>query len=302
MLLTDPAIARLVRPGMGFHRVERSQYDFEFWNGRLLMWGLPESGATYTIGVDVAEGVGKDRSVIEVIRNGDRKRPDEQVAEWASDTHDEMELSPIISTIGNFYRDDEGLEALVNIELNGPGKSTLQDLRFRLDYSNFFIYKRYDKRTSALTQWLGFVTSFSTRQQLIGRGMHAVKRKDLILHSEFLLEEMADFQRDHYAAKAQAIAGTHDDRVMALLLANWAAHDDELMAGDDIGEERRVLAAAQEKWHTHGDVPGEQVGPSDASGGTDPQAEPAGPKPDWFNLPVSVSAMKEGWDKFFDEG
>ena len=294
MLLTDPAVAQLIRPGMGIHLVQRSQYDFDYWNGRLLLWGLPEPGATYTIGVDVAEGVGKDRSVIEVLRNGDRKRPDEQVAEWASDMHDMMELSPIINTIGHFYRDSEGEEALVNIELNGPGDSTLQDLRYRLDYSNFFIYKRYDKRNTALTQWLGFVTNASTRRKLVGRGMHAIKRGDLIVHSEYLLDEMADFQRDHFMAKAQAVSGTHDDRVMALLLANWAAHDDELMAGDDIAEERRVLAHAQGTWHTGPDgqlaqSPGEAAPVSEA------------PKPDWFSLPVSVSAMKEGWDRFMEE-
>ena len=296
MLLTDPAVAALVRPGMGIHLVQRTQYDFDYWNGRLLIFALPEPGATYTIGVDVAEGVGKDRSVIEVLRNGDRKRPDEQVAEWASDFHDMMELSPIINTIGHFYRDDDGEEAKVNIELNGPGDSTLQDLRFRLDYSNFFIYKRYDKRNTALTQWLGFVTNASTRRKLVGRGMHAIKRGDLIVHSEYLLDEMADFQKDHFMAKAQAISGTHDDRVMAVLLANWATHDDELMAGEDIAEERRVLAHAQGKWHTS-DLSGAKA-PAEGNG----QApEPEAPKPDWFNLPVSVDSMKDGWDKFFEE-
>lgn len=294
MLLSDPAVAALVRPGMGLHLVERTQYDFDYWNGRLLLFALPEPGATYTIGVDVAEGLGKDRSVIEVIRNGDRKRPDEQVAEFASDYHDMMELSPLISTIGHFYRDDEGEEALVNIELNGPGDSTLQDLRYRLDYSNFFIFKRYDKRNTALTQYLGFVTTPTARKKLIGRGMHAIKRGDLIVHSEFLLDEMADFQKDHYLAKAQAISGTHDDRVMALLLANWAAHDDELLAGDDIAEERRLLAHAQGKWHTESSET-----PEPGADGQAVEADP--PQPDWFSLPVSVEKMKDGWDKFFEE-
>jgi hypothetical protein len=294
MFLTDPAIRALVRPGMGLHLVERTQYDFDFWNGRLLIWALPEPGASYCIGVDVAEGLGKDRSVVEVVRIGDRKRPDEQVAEWASDYHDEMELSPIVNTIGHFFLDDDKTEALCNIELNGPGKSTLQDLRFRLDYGNLFIFKRYDSRNSALTQWLGFVTTPSTRKQLVGRGMHAIKRGDLIVHSEFLLDEMADFQRDHFMAKAQAVAGTHDDRVMALLLANWGAHDDELMAGEDIAEERRVLAHAQAKWHTTEVA----SGASEDGQVVDPAAPP---KPDWFNLPVSVDSMKDGWDKFFEE-
>src|SRR5207247_111836 len=185
-----------------------------------------------------------------VIRIGDRKRPDTQVAEYACDYIDMMELSPVIDTIGRFYHDDEGFEAIANIEVNGPGDSTIMDLNHRLNYGNFFIWKVYDRITHLHTNRIGFVTHKNTRPKLLGRGMHALKRGDLVVHSEFLLDEMADFQRDHYVARAAAVAGMHDDRVMALLLAYWCAHDDELLSGEDVAEERRVLAKAQEKWHT----------------------------------------------------
>src|SRR5579859_7618434 len=47
--LNDPAVKALIRPGMGLQVAERSQYDYDYWNGRLLIWELPEAGATYTL-------------------------------------------------------------------------------------------------------------------------------------------------------------------------------------------------------------------------------------------------------------
>jgi hypothetical protein len=75
--------------------------------------------------------------------------------------------------------------------------------------------------------------------------MHALANKDLIINSPFLLDEMADFERDHFIAKAKARHGKHDDRIMALLIGYWGAHDDEFLAGEDIGEERRLRKHAK---------------------------------------------------------
>lgn len=283
----NAVLEALRRPGMGLRVVERSAFDHEYWNGRLLVWSPPERGAVYVLGVDVAEGVGGDRSVVEVVRVGDRHRPDEQVAEWASDFHSVLELATIINAIGQFYCEDDGTEALVIIECNGVGDGTLQHLRYALGYSNFFIWKQYDKRTNVATNRLGWWTNPQTRRKLVARGIHGIARGDLILHSPFLLDEMADFQRDHFMAKAQARAGTHDDRVMALLMAYWAAHDDELMAGEDVAEERRLLAKAADSLQT------------EVVASTPPGLQPA--KPDWFNQPVSFESMATAWDTFLDE-
>jgi hypothetical protein len=243
--LSSRALNELVKPGMGFNIVkEVSKYDYDYWNGRVLIWDPPEMGASYCIGVDVAEGVGGDRSVIEVLRRGDLSRPDEQVAEFASDYHDPLDLSPIVAELGRFYRDDDGTAALAIVEANGLGEGVILDLNTRLEYDNLFRWKVYDKVTNLETNRLGWWTNRTSRPKLIARGVHAIIKSDLVMHSTFLFEEWTDFQRDHYLARAAATSGHHDDRVMAMLMAHWGAHDDEWVAGIDIAEQRRLLTAA----------------------------------------------------------
>lgn len=236
--------------GMGFRPLSTNvgAYDYDWWNGRLLIWEPPTFGERYVLGVDVAEGVGQDRTVVEVLRVGTTERPDEQVAEFATDHHNPIEMVPIVNTIGRFYKDQGGEEALAVVECNTIGGQELQlALRTQHDYSNLFIWKVYDKRENLYTSKLGWWTNKSTRPKLIVRGLHAMERGDLIINSSFLLDEMEDFERDHFLAKAKARFGRHDDRVLALLMAHVGAHDDEWLAGEDVAEERRLLTLAGRK-------------------------------------------------------
>lgn len=299
--MSDPrnrVLDALKAPGYGLRIVKKTQYDHDFWNGRLLVWEPPERGHRYVLGIDVAEGVGRDRTIVEVLRVGDRKRPDEQVAEWASDYHSPYEVSPIINTIGRWYKEDDGTEAQIIIEVNtaSSGDAIAHDLRYRLDYSNFWIWKIYDKVKNIQSNRLGWWTNPSTRRKLLARGQHGIARNDLTLNSEFLLQELADFVSDFWRAKAQARSGTHDDRVMALFMAYWAAHDDELLAGEDIAEERRLLAIAADTLQT----------------GVDDQGSTGVVKPDYFNSPVmlkpdgslgamTLERMMESWDSILDD-
>lgn len=245
MSYVDPTLRRLLKPGIGFAVVEPGEYDFDTWNGRLLVWEPPRAGFRYALGVDVAEGVGGDRSVVEVLRCGTLEAPDIQVAEYASDFLDTIEFSRIVDAIGRFYRDDEGYEAFATVEANGPGKDVIATLNYHLSYTNQYVWKFYDKRTNLQSTKLGWWTTAQTRPRLIARAQHALSTRDLVLNSPFLLDEMADFHGDLFMAKAQARSGRHDDRVMAMLMAYWGAHDDEWLAGEDLAEERRLLTAAR---------------------------------------------------------
>jgi hypothetical protein len=228
---------------MGMKVVEASEYDYDYWNGRLLIWEEPKVGESYAIGVDPAEGVGADRSVCEVIKIGNLYHPDEQVAELACDFLDPIVFGAHVKAVGDFYASD-GLEAFATVECNAPcGDTMVNDLRMRLDYTNLFVWKAYDKVTNVYTNKLGWWTNRTTRPKLIARGLHALVNNDLIIHSSWLIDEMSDFERDHFIAKAKARYGRHDDRVMALLIGYWGAHDDEWMSGEDVAEERRLRAA-----------------------------------------------------------
>jgi len=236
-----------VPSGMGFKLVPpRGELDFDtYWNGRLLIYEEPNPSDTYVLGVDPAGGKGADRSVIQVIRVGDKRRPDEQVAEFASDYHGPHDLAPVAAVVGRLFGDGAGAEAFMVVECNGEfGDSCLFDLRSRLSYGNLYIRKDYDKWRNLTSSKIGWWTTASSRPKLIARGHHALTNGDLIINSEPLLEELEDFQGDLHIAKAQARSGRHDDRVMALLMAYWGGHDNEWLAGEDIAAERHRLQAA----------------------------------------------------------
>jgi hypothetical protein len=267
-----------VPKGWGFKAVpDPSEFDFNAWNGRLLVYEDPDPTATYVVGVDPSGGKGADRSVIEVIRVGDKHRPDEQVAEFASDFHGPHDLAPVAAMVGRLYGDGAGGEALIIVECNGEfGDSCLFDLRSRLAYGNLFIWKIYDKTKNLQTTRLGWWTTPSTRPKLIARGHHALVNGDLIINSEHLLDELEDFQGDLFMSKAQAISGRHDDRVMSFLMAYWAGHDNEWMAGFDMAAERKRLKAAGKMEQAH--------------------EEEASQKVSWQNTAVTYEEMMDQWD------
>lgn len=275
--MTIPSeIQSLIKPGLGMRLIpEISEFDWDYWNGRMLVWEPPEKGETYALGVDPAEGVGADRSVCEVIKVGNLKHPDIQVAEFACDFLDPVDFASVVSTIGNFYKDSHGEEALCTLEINAPcGQSAIQILQGKLGYSNLFIWKRYDRIYNQMTNAYGWWTNKTTRPMVIARGLHAFGYGDLIVNSSFLLGEMQDFERDHFMAKASAKRGKHDDRLMALLIGYWGAHDDEWMAGEDVAEERRLVES-----------------------GTQIRAEivkkTLQPRADYWNQPLSYEKMME---------
>lgn len=239
-----------VKQKLGMHVIpEISQYDYEYWNGRLLVWEEPMRGCEYGIGIDTGEGVKKDRSVCQVIRKGDYQRPDEQVAEFASDFLDPIDFAGMANLIGRFYSEDDGTEAFCTIETNNPaGAAVLNTMRSKLDYTNFFIRKDYEKRENLYTTKYGWHTTRHNRGLIIARGLHAFQYGDLVVNSHFCLDEMADFESNHDLAQARVKRGKgHDDRIMSLLIGYWGMHDDEWLAGEDIGEQRRLRGAKVEE-------------------------------------------------------
>lgn len=209
------------------------------WNGRLLVYEAPRDGFNYSIGVDVAEGVGADRSVCSVVRLGTLNEDDLQVAEWACDCRTTKELGQVAETLGNFYQGRDGMPALLVIEITGPGLDVLSDLA-GTNYNNLYERRVYDKRDGTTTNKLGWSTNRTSRPRMLQRVLHALQQGDLHLNSPYLLDEMQDFTTDSTLAKARAKSGRHDDRVMSLMLAYCGGHDDEWLSGEDVAADRRV--------------------------------------------------------------
>ena len=103
---------------------------YKHWErGALWLWGEPQEGREYIIGVDCAEGVreGGDNSCFQIID----MQGLEQVAEFYSNNVSPNVYAQILQQIGVYYN-----TALVVIESNGVGSAVANALHMGLNYDN----------------------------------------------------------------------------------------------------------------------------------------------------------------------
>lgn len=220
------------------------------WDNTLIMWELPKKGATYIAAVDASYGVGKDNAVVEVLKVGTTKYKDEQVAEWCGDLNN-LDLAKVAWTIGHVYHDvDLQLPAIMAVECNlgSPGVVTQTELQ-RMGYPNFYIGRRPTKTDATFEKDYGWWTTAKTRPLITDMFKTYVIRGDIHINSLKLVEEMNSFvdlpsatgQMRHHLTAAP---GYHDDRIMALSIALYIAHELDIM---NIADERRRRTDASEK-------------------------------------------------------
>lgn len=187
---------------------------------RLRVWEQPESGRTYYVSADVAQGIkGGDYSCIQVIRIGHGMEPDEQVAEW----HGWISPTPfsrVLAAIGYWYN-----EAEIACELNEFGRTTGTELWRILEYEKLYQWKHNDKIKNFLTDYLGWVTNGKNRDELITKMREAIADENYIIRSEDLISEMFDFGNDG-GGRFEAVTG-HDDRVMSAMIGRYCAHESD---------------------------------------------------------------------------
>lgn len=233
----------------------------------------------YLIGVDAAGGLGQDRSVVEVVRDGTLHEPAEQVAEFVSDQVSPTELAYVIYAVGQWYQDDNKVPALVAIELTDHGLSTQSTLQLHLGYPYLYRWE-YMNAADPSKRWstvAGWKTTVATRPLMLDKLRTAVTTldpisnlPDLVTHSPLLHQEFQDFQTNGALWEAEAARGAHDDCVMALAIAvavMWNLRAGETEPLDD-RRRRRVEQTARQA------------------------AVEAQPRvPDWRNTPTSTEEM-----------
>ena len=172
----------------------------------LRLWQEPDPKKLYAIGADPAEGLMHgDDTVIEVFCVSDG----EQCAEMQGKI-DPMAGAEFCFLLGTWYNN-----ALVCIENNKDGG--MNRILFELGYRNIYYQSRDDgKPVPQLTQKLGFNTNIRTRSQLITQAKNYVMDASVTVRSEQLLGQLEVFGLE--GGKFQAIAGAHDDIVLAFLL------------------------------------------------------------------------------------
>lgn len=178
----------------------------------LRLWEKPKALHNYAIGADVAEGVGGDASVAQVIDC----TTGVHVACFWSRHIDPDNYAAELYKLGNFYN-----KAHICVEQNNHGNAILSHLSGAiggLGYPN--LYRRFvlDEYTQKRTKQLGFRTTAQTKPRLIENLKSALRDGSLQTYDNETILELVNFVRD-LRGKLGAAGNAKDDRVMALALA-----------------------------------------------------------------------------------
>jgi hypothetical protein len=172
--------------------------------------GHPSPDKHYVVGCDVAAGVGKDSSVMEIFCI----ETEEQVAEWISNRTEPDVFATHIAHLAAAYGN-----AYTAVEANNHGILTLGELK--KFYPSFLIHRTLQPRrnpdiVTRLAEY-GVRTTARNKPYIIG-----VLRKSLaqtgLIHSQILKDECNTFV-EHEDGSMGAVEGQHDDTVIAAALA-----------------------------------------------------------------------------------
>ena len=218
-----------------------SGYD---WTGKLFIWEMPEEDCEYGVGIDTAEGINKDRTVMEVVRKGTVERNDSQTAEFASPYVNAFDLAPLAFAVGQLYSVRYGMiprrQAKMVIECKGNGEATQLELR-KMGWSNFHQWVRYDSKRirQANASKLGWFTVQWSRSMMLDYLIKAIRDEALDVNSPYFVDEMADLERDEFKQSLGASYGGWDDRIMALGFVFFSLHILEIRGNQPIISRQR---------------------------------------------------------------
>ena len=173
----------------------------------LTVWRRPVSNQIYVLGVDTAEGLAHgDYSCIQVldVRSG------EQVAVWHGHIPPDT-LAHEVYMMALWYND-----ALTCVESNNHGLTTITQLR-HLGHPNLFRKRTLNRSITKVSQEVGWKTTRTTKPLLIDDLGMALRSNELVIHDRYTLAELRTYVR---SSRGSMGGSPHDDRVMALALAN----------------------------------------------------------------------------------
>jgi len=202
--------------------------------GYIWLWEKPIHTATYVMAIDPSVGrtgwcratrteddYRTDNGAIFIMRCGVNGLPDTQVAEYAGPV-DAEEIGTIANALGRLYAGKEEMAICIIEMYPGPGLLTYRRM-MDLGYTNHFVWKYLDNAGGALK--FGFWPGRESNKYLWIRASRHFHNKGLVVKSPWLVEEMRNCEVDPVKMWGRAVYGTHDDRVRAMMMALWAAHD-----------------------------------------------------------------------------
>jgi|TARA_R110000824_G_scaffold94561_4_gene228081 hypothetical protein len=173
----------------------------------LTVWREPVGGRAYCIGVDTAEGLAHgDYSCAQVID----VRAGEQVAVWHGHIPPDT-LANEVHLLALWYNN-----ALTCVESNNHGLTTIVQLR-NLGHRNLFRKRTLNTSIAKVSMEFGWKTTRTTKPLLIDDLGMAIRNDEIIVHDRYTLAELRTYVR---SSRGSMNGSPHDDRVMALALAN----------------------------------------------------------------------------------
>jgi len=182
-----------------------------FEDGAYRVWEAPDVNSIYTIGVDVAEGVGKNSSVIQILDITDLTNI-KQVAEYCSNTINPYEFATKVHDICEHWGSPPVL-----IERNNSGAQVVDLLYQNYRYPNIV---SYSPRTGKFKfDRMGVYAHTNTKYKGVMNMRYWVHElKCILFRSKETIQELKAFQRKPNGTWC-AKPGYDDDRVMSLI---WA--------------------------------------------------------------------------------
>lgn len=180
-------------------------------SGEICIYQPPNRMMEYVCGADVAEGLVENDSsdsssadVLDIYGN--------QVATLhgkPSPAFYAVQLAALCS----YYN-----MALLAVERNNHGHSTLNELSKHIKYKNLYIDERKDTKTNKSTKKLGWGTDMISKTMMIDDLEEAVTNESITIASRNHLNEMQTYVIDAKGSY-NSLSGSHDDRVIGLAIA-----------------------------------------------------------------------------------
>jgi hypothetical protein len=201
----------------------------------------PEEGFDYSIGWDTGTGVGGDRSTLCCTRHGVDAEPDEQVAEYASDSVSLDDIYVYGCAMASFY-------AKHMASVRKPHPKICIEMRRKFGDGPYHV-----SRQMGFTRWhewgqgfdrktftekvgkhgrIGWYTNEWSRPLLLSRFFGAVENGWFIVRSKWLADEISDMEQkvtESGKTRADHAKGEHDDRVFAAAMSYFTLHQHDVM-------------------------------------------------------------------------
>ena len=187
--------------------------EFVFDDGKYMLWEEPRKDRIYTVGVDVAEGVGENASVIQVLDITDLTNIT-QVAVYQSNA-----ISPYNFTTKLYEILQHWGSPTAAIERNNCGAQVVDNLYNQFGYTNLITFTPKNSKSTSYDKRLGVVAHTNTKYKGVMNMRYWINQLSVVKFRDInTIRELRTFVRypnGTWAGKSEA--GILDDRVMSLI-------------------------------------------------------------------------------------